>query len=83
MNKLVYQYNKNFFYYIIKRTGFSVLTEKFWTNSKLLNLKLIIESELQVLKLFLVNVILKIGQGKYLLLNLFWKLTFGPIKLKI
>ena len=46
---------------------------------KLLSLKLMIESELLSMRLFLVKVILKIGQEKYLLSILFWKLILGVI----
>ena len=49
----------------------------------LLNLKLMIESESQSIKIFLVTVTLKIGQEKYLLSILSWKLIHGLIKLKI
>ena len=42
-----------------------------------------IESELLSIRMFLVNVILKIGWDKYLLLILFGKLFLGHIKLKI
>ena len=36
-----------------------------------------IESELLSIRIFLVKLTLKIGQEKYLLLILFWKLTLG------
>ena len=36
-----------------------------------------IESELQIIRIFLVKVILKIGKEKYFLLILFWKLILG------
>ena len=35
------------------------------------------------MRIILVKVTLKIGQDKYLLLIVFWKLILGPIKLKI
>ena len=41
-----------------------------------------IERELLGIKIFLVKVILKIGQEKYLLLVLFCKLILGLIKMK-
>ena len=41
-----------------------------------------IESELLSIKILSVKVILKIGQKKYLLLIVFWKLILGHIKLK-
>ena len=50
---------------------------------KLLNLKKMIERELVSRKILLVKVILKIGQEKYFLLILFWKVILGYIKLKI
>ena len=48
---------------------------------ELLNLKL--QSELLIIKIFLINVILKIGQQKYLLSTLYWKIILGLIELKI
>ena len=42
-----------------------------------------IESELLSIRILLVKVILKIGQDKYLLSILCWKLNSGIIKLKI
>ena len=50
---------------------------------KLPGLKLLIESELLNIRIYLVKVTLKIGQGKYLLLILAWKVILGLIKLKI
>ena len=50
---------------------------------KFLNLKLIRKSDLPTIRIFLVNFTLKIGQEKYLLSILFWKLILGHIKLKI
>ena len=46
------------------------------------NLKSMIDSELLIVRIFLVKVTLKIGQEKYLLTILFWNLIFGFIKLK-
>ena len=83
---LVDQYNNTYHHSINKKlinTDNSDLTEKFRTIQKLLNLKLIIESELLSIRIFLVRVILKIGQEKYLLLILFCKLILGHIKFKI
>ena len=51
--------------------GYLALTERIETNSKAPNLKLIIKSELVSIRIFLVNVTLKIGQGKSVLLILF------------
>ena len=42
-----------------------------------------IEAELLGRIIYLIKVILKIGQEKYLLSILFWKLFLGHIKLKI
>ena len=42
-----------------------------------------IEPELLSIKIFLIKATLKIGQEKYLLLILFWKLILGLIKLNI
>ena len=50
---------------------------------KLLNWKLMIELELLSIRIFLVKATLKIGQEKYLLLILFWKLILGLKNLKI
>ena len=48
---------------------------------EVLNLKL--QSELLIIKIFLINVILKVGQQKYLLSTLYWKIILGLIELKI
>ena len=50
---------------------------------KLLNWKLMIELELLSIRIFLVKATLKIGQEKYLLLILLWKLILGLKNLKI
>ena len=50
---------------------------------KLLSLTLMMEFELLRIKIILVKVTLKIGQEKYLLLILFWKLILGLINFKI
>ena len=50
---------------------------------KLQNLKLLIELELQNIKIFLVKVTTKIGQDKYLLSILFLKLILGLVNLEI
>ena len=49
---------------------------------KLLSLKLMIESELLKIIIFLVKILLKIGQEKYILSILCWKLIHWFIKLK-
>ena len=74
MNKLVDQYNKAYYHSINKKpinADYSALTEKIETNSKAPKFKVMIESELLSIKTFLVKVILKIGQDKYLLSILF------------
>ena len=84
MNKLVEQYNNN--YHTINNkpinADFSALTEKLRQILKLLNLKLMRESEL-LSTIFLVKVTLKIRQEKYLLSIVFWKLILELMKLKI
>ena len=59
LNKIVYQYNNNYYYPINKKpvnADYSALTEK---------------TSLLSISIFLVKVTLKIGQEKYLLLILF------------
>ena len=58
---------------------YSALMKKLRSLLKLRSLKLIIEPESQI---FLVTFTLKIGQEKYLLSILFWKLILGLIKLQ-
>ena len=48
-----------------------------------LSLKWVIELKLLSIKIFSLKVILKIGQEKYSLLILFWKLILGFIELKV
>ena len=60
-----------------------LLSKKLGPILKPLSLKLMIELELLSIRIFLVKVILKIGQEKYLLSILFWKLILGLINLKI
>ena len=62
---------------------YSALTEKIEWILKLLSLKLMIESDVSSIRIFLVKLTLKIGQNKHLLLVLFWNLILGFIKLKI
>ena len=47
------------------------------------SLKLMIELEILTIRIFLVNVTLKIDQKIYLLIILCWKIILGYIKLKI
>ena len=51
----------------IVNANYSALTEKLREILKLQSLKLMIDSELLSVRIFLVNATLKIGQGKYLL----------------
>ena len=81
MNKLVYQYSNTYHHSINKKpinADYSALTEKIETNFKLVNLKLVIESELLSIRIFLVNVTLKSDQEKYLLSNP-WTCKFTDI----
>ena len=85
MNKLIDQYNNTYHHSINKKpinTDNSTFTEKLKLIIKLLNLNLMIESELLSIGILLVNVTLKIGQEKYLLLILFWKIILGFKDLK-
>ena len=80
LNKLVDQYNHTYHDSVNKKpinADYSSLTEKKKKKKKrmkqipnLLNLKLMIESGLLSIRIFLVKVTLKIGQEKYLLLIL-------------
>ena len=70
LNKLVDQYNNTYHHSINEKpinADYSVLTEKLRPILNLLNLNLMIESELLNIRIFLVKVTLKIGQEKYLL----------------
>ena len=74
LNKLVDQYNNNYHHSIGKKPSnadYTVLTKKNQTDPKAQSLKLMIESELLSIRIFLVKVILKIGQEKQLLSVLF------------
>ena len=73
-NKLVNQYSNTYHHSINKKpinTDYSSLTEKIGTIPKAPKFKVKIESELLSIRIFLVNVNLKIGQEKYLLSILF------------
>ena len=94
ISSLVYQYNNTYHYSInrkpindIKNFDWKIETNnnasEFRVNDRVIILELIIEWELLSLRIFSVKVTLKIGQRKYLLLILFWKLIFGLIKLKV
>ena len=74
LNKLVDQYNNTYHHSINKKpinSDYSVLTKKIETNSKAPKFKVNDKSELQIIRIYLVKVTLKIGQEKYLLLILF------------
>ena len=94
ISSLVYQYNNTYHYSInrkpindIKNFDWKIETNnnasEFRVNDRVIILELIIEWELLSLRIFSVKVTLKIGQRKYLLFILFWKLIFGLIKLKV
>ena len=73
-NKLVDQYNNTFHHSINKKlvnANYSPLTEKIKTNPKAPKLKLMIETELLRMRIFLVKVTVKISQEKSLLSILF------------
>ena len=87
LNKVVDQYNNTYHHSIIKK-NLLMLIIVFWLKKlrlilKFLNLELMTESGLLSIGTFLVKITLKIGQEKYFLLILFWKLILGLIKLKI
>ena len=86
LNKLVDQCNNTYHDFIGKNyinADYSALTENIESSYKAPNLKLEIKSELLSIRIYLVNVTLKIGQEKYLLSILCRKLILGLIKLKI
>ena len=85
--------NNDILIYSLHVEGKSVVTKRFiktlkafkiykkmTSNEKLPSLKLVIESELLIIRIFLVKVTLKIGQEKYLLLILFSELI---LRLKV
>ena len=86
LNELVDWYNNTYHHSIGKKpinADYSALSKKMWRILKLLSLKLIIDSQLLIIRIFSVQVVLKIGQDKYLLSILVWKIILGLIKLKI
>ena len=86
LNKLVDQYNNTYHHSINKKLLMLIVLlwlKKLRRILKLLSLKLMIWSELLSIKIFLVQFTLKIGQEKYLLLILFWKLILRITKLMI
>ena len=82
MNTLVDQYSKTYLHSNDKRpinAAYSALTEKIETNPKASKFKVNDRVRTTKYKIFT----LKIGQGKYLSLIFFWKLTLGLTKLNI
>ena len=82
-NKLVDQYNNTYHHSVNKKpinADYSALTEKI---EKAPKLKVNDRVRLLSTRVFLVKVTLKVGQEKYLLLILFWKLILALIKLKL
>ena len=86
MNKAVNQYNNTYHHSLSKKPiniDYLAWTEKIETNTKTLIPKRKIDWEFLNIRIFLVKVVIKIGQEKYLLSILFWKLILQLIKLKI
>ena len=74
LNKLLVQQNNTYHHSINKNpinADCSTLTEEIETILKLLYLKLMIESELLTIRIYLVKLTLKIGREKYISLILF------------
>ena len=71
LNKLVDQYNNTYHHFINKNLLMLIILPLLKTLKRIIQLlKLMIESELLSITIFLVKVTLKIGQEKYLLLIL-------------
>ena len=86
MNKAVDQYNNTYHHSLSKKPiniDYLAWTEKIETNTKTLIPKRKIDWEFLNIRIFLVKVVIKIGQEKFLLPILFWKLILQLIKLKI
>ena len=86
LNKLVDQCNNNNHHSIDKKLincDYSALSEKIEMNPKATKYKINDRLELLGITIFLVKVKLKIGQDKYLLLILCYKVILGHIKLRI
>ena len=88
-NKLVHQYNNTYHYSTDTKPingDYSASIEKLRQFLKFLNLKLLILRKIKLKSMLLsirIKVTLIIGQEKYLLSILSWKLTLGLIKVKI
>ena len=85
LNKLADSYNSYTYHSSINKIPIPKIPISTWLKKmrqilKTLTLKLMIESELQSIRIFLVEVTLKIGHDKYLLLILFWKLIIGVVE---
>ena len=86
LNKLVDKYNDTYDHSISKKpfdADYSALTEKIETNHKAPKFKVNDRVRITKYKNIFVKVTLNIGQEKYLLLILSWKLILGHIKSKI
>ena len=85
-NKLVDQYNNTYIILLIRNHLMAIIVLQLKILSQILklpNLKQMIVSGSLSIRIYLVKVILKIGQKKYLLSIMFWKLILGHIKLEI
>ena len=85
LNELLDQYNNTYHHSINKKpikADYSALTQKIETDSKARKFRVIDRVIISNIRIFLVKVTLKIGQTKYLLLILFWKLILGLMKTK-
>ena len=85
LNELLDQYNNTYHHSINKKpikADYSALTQKIETDSKARKFRVIGRVIISNIRIFLVKVTLKIGQTKYLLLILFWKLILGLMKTK-
>ena len=86
LNKIAHQYNNIYHHSTSKKPIDTIILlwkKKLNQVIKLLNLKLVIQSELLSIRIFLVKVSLKIGQEKYSLSILSLKLILGLKKSKI
>ena len=85
LNELLDQYNNTYHHSINKKpikADYSALTQKIETDSKAPKIRVIDRVIITNIRIFLVKFSLKIGQKKYLLLILFWKLILGLIEIK-
>ena len=86
MNKLVDKWNNTYHRSIGKEpidADYSALAKEIEMNPKVPKFKSGDRVRMVDTKVFLAKITPKIGQDKYLLLILWWKLIFGRIKLKI